>query len=222
MAVAGMAGLSLRGIGPSGQVLLLGAHCDDIEIGCGATLVDLMQRWPDLEFHVVIFCSDAQREREARNSLAILLGDEANICLTFAGFRDGFLPYQAAETKEYLQDKVTSLEPGVVFTHCRNDLHQDHRFIAEITHQVLRSSLVLEMEIPKYDGDMGRPNIYFPVSEHAAEHKLSTLMKCYPSQSGKHWFTEDAFAAIMRLRGLECKSENGMAEAFYASKIIVA
>ena len=113
------------------------------------------------------------------------------------------------------------LAPDLVITHSRGDLHQDHRFVAEVTYQALRNGLILEMEIPKYDGDLGRPNVYVPVSEDAASRKISTIMAHYSSQRGKHWFTEDTFKAIMRLRGVECKSESGMAEAFHSSKIVI-
>ncbi len=219
--MAGMARLTLDNIGPSGQVLLLGAHCDDIEIGCGATLVDLVKRWPGLEFHSIIFCSNDRREQEARQGLATLLGEKTGLTLHFGGLRDGYLPYQATEAKEYLVSKVNSLDPSLVFTHSKNDLHQDHRFVAELTYQALRNSLILEMEIPKYDGDMGRPNVYFPTSQKAVDHKISALLECYPSQGDKYWFSQESFAAILRLRGLECKSNSGMAEGFYASKIVI-
>ena len=220
--MAGLDQLALGHLGPSGKVLCLGAHCDDIEIGCGATLVELAKRWPDLDFHILVFCSRPGREEESRLSLASLLGPQTKLTLHFAELRDSYLPYRAFEAKEYLINKVGGLEPNLVFSHYREDLHQDHRFVGEITYQVFRSALILEMEIPKYDGDMGRPNVYFPASETATNHKISTLMSCYPSQREKDWFSEDTFRAIMRLRGLECRSATGMAEAFYASKIVVS
>ena len=220
--MAGMARLTFDALGRSRQILLLGGHCDDIEIGCGATLVDLIKRSPDIEFHVIIFCSDSRREQETRHSLKVLLGEDADITFNFGGLRDGYLPYQAVAAKDFLLSKVKALTPDLVFTHNRDDLHQDHRFVGEITYQALRDSLILEMEIPKYDGDTGRPNVYFPVSQAAADHKVSTLMECYASQLDKHWFTKETFMAILRLRGLECRSAGGMAEAFYASKIVIS
>jgi LmbE family N-acetylglucosaminyl deacetylase len=220
--VAGLAQLNLGGADASKQVLILGAHCDDIEIGCGAMIVDLAERSPQLQFHAIIFCSDPDREIESRDGLRALLGGQANLTMEFGGLRDGFLPYRAEETKQFLIDKTRSLSPELVFTHSRNDLHQDHRFVNKITRQVLRDGLVLEMEIPKYDGDLGRPNVYFPVTQSAVERKMSTLMNCYPSQLNKHWFNEDTFLAMLRLRGLECKAETGMAEAFYASKMVIS
>lgn len=222
MAVAGMAKIALDDVGPNGQILLLGAHCDDIEIGCGATIVDLASKWPELEFHAIIFCSDAHREDEARQGLTSLLGGDSQLSMHFGGLRDGYLPYQAVEAKEYLSSEVASLVPSLVFTHFRDDLHQDHRFVADITYQVLRDSLVLEMEIPKYDGDMGRPNVFFPVSENAVERKVSTLMENYASQRVKNWYTEETFRSILRLRGLECRSTTAMAEAFYVSKLVIS
>ena len=220
--MAGLAELTLCGADARGDVLIIGAHCDDIEIGCGATLVDLAERAPQLRFNAVIFCSDSTREAETRKALRTLLGDRVELTAQFGGLRDGFLPYRAEEAKQFLIDKTTGLSPSLIFTHSGSDLHQDHRFVSEITRQVLRNGLVLEMEIPKYDGDLGRPNVYVPVSQLAVDRKLSTLMDCYPSQSEKHWFDEETFRALLRLRGIECKSENGMAEAFYASKIVMS
>ncbi len=220
--MAGMAGLSLSDAITGNQVLVLGAHCDDIEIGCGATLVDLAERSPDLKFHAIIFCSDPEREKECRKGLRTLLGEKADLTMDFGGLRDGFLPYRAEEAKQFLIDKATGLSPSLIFTHSYNDLHQDHRFVCEITWQVLRDGLLLEMEIPKYDGDLGRPNVYFPLSQQAVEKKISTLMTCYPSQLTKQWFKDETFEAMLRLRGVECKADTGMAEAFYASKIILS
>ena len=220
--MADLAKINLGDAESCSEVLILGAHCDDIEIGCGATLVDLVERSPKLRFHAVIFCSDPGRESETRKGLSTLLGERANLTIDFGGLRDGFLPYRAEETKQFLIDKTRPLSPDVVFTHSRHDLHQDHRFVSEITRQVLRDGLVLEMEIPKYDGDLGRPNVYFPVTQGAVNRKISTLMTCYLSQIDKHWFKEESFQALLSLRGLECKAESGLAEAFYASKIIIS
>ncbi len=220
--MAGLAELTFGSADASSQVLILGAHCDDIEIGCGATLVTLAERSPELRFHAIIFCSDPAREEETRNGLRTLLGDDVSLKVDFGGLRDGFLPYRAEQTKDFLIDKTRSLSPELIFTHSRNDLHQDHRFVSEITRQVLRDGLVLEMEIPKYDGDMGRPNVYVPVTQNAVDRKISTLLNCYPSQLQKYWFREETFAATLNLRGLECKSASGMAEAFYASKVVIS
>lgn len=218
--MAGLARLNLGDPGSRSQILVLGAHCDDIEIGCGATLVELVAQSPDLKIHTIIFCSDPNREKETRHGLRALLGDQANLSMDFGGLKDGFLPYSAEKTKQFLVEKTKGLSPDLVFTHYRDDLHQDHRFVGEITYQVLRAGLILEMEIPKYDGDLGRPNVYFPASRDAVNRKIETLMDCYPSQSVKHWFGKETFLAMLRLRGLECKAESGMAEAFYASKIV--
>lgn len=220
--MAGMAKLTLEDIGPAGQVVLLGAHCDDIEIGCGAVLVDLVNRWPKLEIHAIIFCSDDQREKETRGSLFALLGEKADVNLHFGGLQDGYLPYEAGKAKDYLKGESKELSSGIVFTHFRGDAHQDHRFVAELTYQVFRDHLILEMEVPKYDGDLGQPNIYFPVSEVATEQKINVLIEHYSSQSDKYWFTEETFRSLLFLRGLECKSPSGMAEAFYASKVVLS
>lgn len=220
--MAGLAKIAFSDIGPSGKVLCLGAHCDDVEIGCGATLVELNTRWPGLEFHFVIFCSNKEREQETRKSIASLLGDETKVELHFGRLKDSYLPYRAEEAKDFLVSKVADSSPDLVFTHYRHDLHQDHRFVGEITYQVFRDNLILEMEVPKFDGDMGRPNVFVPVSEEAVDRKMASLMNCYSSQSARQWFSEETFRAILRLRGIECRSESGEAEAFYSSKMVIS
>ncbi len=219
-ALAGLAKIGLGDPNTSSEILVLGAHCDDIEIGCGAALITLAERSPDSNFHTIIFCSDPTRENETRRALRSLLGDHANLTMHFGSLKDGFLPYRAEEAKNFLVDKTKTLSPDLILTHSRNDLHQDHRFVGEITYQVLRNATVLEMEIPKYDGDLGRPNVYFPVTKAAVDRKISTLMTNYPSQTDKHWFRKENFEAMLRLRGLECKAQSGLAEAFYTSKIV--
>jgi LmbE family N-acetylglucosaminyl deacetylase len=216
-----MSTLSVNDLGPAGRILCLGAHCDDIEIGCGATIAAVAKRHPGVHIAAIIFCSNSRRKKETQESMNRLLDGHANLELHVASFRDGYLPYEGAAVKEYLAETVSDMDPDVVFTHYRQDLHQDHRFVGEITYQLFRNSLILEMEIPKYDGDLGRPNIFFPARKEIADRKISTLMECYPSQFEKDWFTDDTFAALLRLRGLECRSESGMAEAFYATKIVV-
>ena len=213
--------ISLDGLEASGTILCLGAHCDDVEIGCGATLVDLTERFPGVRIHVIVFCSDERREAETRRSLALLLDENSKLTLNFATFRDGYLPYQAAEVKEYLAKQARGIAPDLVITHNRQDLHQDHKLIGEITYQEFRDNLIFEMEIPKYDGDMGRPNVYIPVSDDGSKRKIARLIDCYESQREKDWFSSDTFLALMRLRGLECRSPTGLAEAFYVSKLVL-
>lgn len=213
--------ISLDSLGPSGAILCLGAHCDDVEIGCGATLIDLVTRFPDLVIHVIVFCSDERREAESRQSFVQLLDNYSNLKLEFATFRDGYLPYQAGAVKDYLATRIKGLSPDLIFTHFRQDLHQDHSFIGDITFQLFRDELILEMEIPKYDGDLGRPNLYLPSSAIASKRKVSALAECYKSQTDKHWFSEDTFNGLMRIRGLECRSPSGLAEAFHVSKLVL-
>ena len=220
--MAGVDGLTLGTLGPKGTVVCLGAHCDDIEIGCGATLIGLRDRWPALTIHCVIFCSDERREAESRESITALLGREDGLSFSFGNLRDGYLPYGASDAKQFLVDSAAALNPDLIFSHNRADLHQDHRFVGELALQVFRTGLILEMEIPKYDGDLGKPSVYFPASQSAIDHKLATLLSAYPSQREKDWFSEGTFRAIMRLRGIECRSPTGMAEAFFASKLVVA
>ena len=214
--------ISLDGLEASGKILCLGAHCDDVEIGCGATLVDLTVRHPGLAIHVITFCSDERREAETRRSFVQLLNHYPKLTFDFATFRDGYLPYEAANVKDYLAKQAAGTNPDLVFTHCRQDLHQDHRFVSEISYQVFRDNLILEMEIAKYDGDMGCPNFYSPISDDASKKKIDALMNCYGSQIDKHWFSEETFMALMRLRGLECRSPTGLAEAFYTSKLMLS
>jgi len=217
-----MASISLSNIDADSTVVCLGAHCDDLEIGCGATLAWLAAEHPGIRIVSVIFCDNPERESETRKSLASLLPDGSRLDFHFGGFRDGFLPHHGANAKEFLADLARDISPAVVFTHNLQDLHQDHRFVAELSLQVFRRSMILGMEIPKYDGDLGRPNLYFPASKELVDKKIAVLMEYYASQRGKDWFTKDTFQAIMRLRGIECRAESGFAEAFYSSKLVVA
>lgn len=216
-----MLAVSLESLKNGGQVLCLGAHCDDVEIGCGATLVDLCQRYPGITIHAIVFCSDDQREAETRRCMSQLLGDTVNVMLNFANFRDGYLPYMAADVKDFLVATSRGIKPDLVFTHSRQDLHQDHKLVGEITYQVFRDNLIFEMEIPKYDGDIGQRNIYYPVSEKAVDQKNRSLMESYVSQRGKDWFREETFMSLMRLRGIECRSATGLAEAFQVFKLVL-
>lgn len=202
------------------SVLCLGAHCDDIEIGCGGTLIRIAELCPDVKFDWIVFCSDDQRANESRRAASLLLGD-ASIDIHFHEFRDGYLPWQGPEPKEVLQELAKSISPNLVLTHHADDAHQDHRLVAEITTNVFRDQLVLGYEIPKYDGDVGRPNIYVPLDESHVNRKVSALIEAFPTQADKHWFTEDTFRSLLRLRGIEAGRGINNAEAFHGSKIRV-
>jgi len=194
------------------RVLAIGSHADDIEIGCGGTLLRLAQEVSELEVRWVVLSAAGERADEARASAAAF-GAEVDV----QGFRDAFFRY-GPEVKEYFEG-LKPLEPDVIFTHHEGDRHQDHRLVAELTWNTFRDHLILEYEIPKYDGDLGKPNVFFDLDEGLARRKVELLLESFPSQAGKRWFTEDLFLALMRLRGMECNAPSGLAEAFYARKL---
>jgi len=201
------------------EVLLLGAHCDDVEIGCGGTLAALGRQCPQVRFHVVLFSGDSVRAAESRAAIARLLPATANYNVTVHEFRDGFFPVEWPQIKERFEELKRHCQPDLVFTHYEQDRHQDHRAICELTWNTFRNHLVLEYEIPKYDGDLGRPGAYAPLTSEIVQHKIATLLECFPSQAGKRWFSADLFSGLMRLRGMECNAESGFAEAFHARKL---
>jgi len=208
--------LSLDGVG---SVLLLGAHSDDIEIGCGGTVLRLIAQNPSLAVHWIVFSGRAERAREAQASAARFLAGVTSPTVEVHQFRDGFFPSEQARIKTYFEELKGRVEPDLVFTHYRDDLHQDHRVISELTWNTYRHHAVLEYEVPKWDGDLGQPNVFVPLSEEQARHKVHILMECFGTQSGKHWFDEETFNGLMRLRALECNADSRRAEAFYGRKV---
>jgi LmbE family N-acetylglucosaminyl deacetylase len=207
---------------PLGQVrriLCIGAHCDDIEIGAGGTLLRAVDENPDLEITWVVFSSNEEREAEARASAARFLEGAAKSEVIVQRFRENYFPYDANEVKGFMAELGRSYAPDLVLTHQRDDLHQDHRFLGEISWNTFRDHLMLAYEIPKWDGDLGRPNFFSPVPTEHAERKVEILMSCFATQAGRDWFTEDLFHGLMRMRGMECRSPSNLAEAFYASKV---
>jgi LmbE family N-acetylglucosaminyl deacetylase len=201
------------------KVLCLGAHSDDIEIGCGATLLKLAARRPRPEFRWVVWSAPGERKREAARGAQKFLGTAANDAVRLHAFRDGFFPVQFAEIKEAFESIAHEFRPDIVFTHTRDDRHQDHRVVSDLTWNTFRRQLILEYEIPKWDGDLGRPNLYVPVSKAIARRKSSALLSVFGTQRSKDWFSEETFLGLMRLRGMECRADDGLAEAFYARKI---
>jgi LmbE family N-acetylglucosaminyl deacetylase len=203
------------------EVLVLGAHCDDVEIGCGGTLAALVRARPHLRVHVVVFSGTDVRTPETRAALAALL--PTPMCtVEVHEFRDGFFPVEWSKIKERFEALKSRCKPDLVLTHHEHDRHQDHRTICELTWNTFRDHLILEYEIPKYDGDLGRPNVFVPLDGESVRLKIATLLDCFASQRGKRWFTGDLFSALLRLRGMECNSASGYAEAFHARKIPVA
>lgn len=206
---------------PLRTVLCLGAHCDDIEIGCGGTVLKLIQQYPDLQFHWVIFSSDPQRAREAQESAALFLAGAGSSRVIVKDFKNSFFPYVGEQIKNYFEELRRAVQPDLIFTHYRHDLHQDHRLIAELTWNSFRDHLILEYEVLKYDGDIGAPNFFVELDEAICRSKLDHLMRCYRTQREKHWFTEDAFLSLLRIRGIEANSSGRYAEAFYCKKAVI-
>jgi LmbE family N-acetylglucosaminyl deacetylase len=207
-------------IGALGSVLCLGAHCDDIEIGAGATLLKLIAEQPAVRVHWVIFSSTERRAAEARASAADFLAAAGAVDVQIKTFRDGYFPAEAEAIKRYFEALKAQVTPDLVLTHYREDRHQDHRVISDLTWHTFRDHLVLEYEVPKFDGDLGHPNCFVPVDDERRLFKVDTLLRHYASQGAKEWFTRDTFNALMRLRGVECRSRTGYAEAFHARKIV--
>ena len=203
------------------NILCLGAHCDDIDIGCGGTLLKLLERHPGTHVHWVVFASTPQRERELRASARRLLRRAASARVTAHTFRDGFFPAQYAQIKETFESLKHVTPPDLVFTHERTDMHQDHRVIAELTWNTFRDNLILSYEIPKWDGGLTTPCVYVELSRAQVERKIRVLMGCYETQLTKRWFTAETFRGLMRLRGIESGSASGWAEGFHAYKMLI-
>jgi LmbE family N-acetylglucosaminyl deacetylase len=204
------------------QVLCLGAHSDDIEIGCGGTILSLLAGGAELECHWVVLSSDDQREKEARASAAEFLKRAKRSEVAVRRFRNGYFPFEGAAIKDYFEELKSRLSPDLVFTHYRDDRHQDHRTVSDLTWNTFRNHVVLEYEIPKYDGDLGSPNLFVPLGETECREKIRILKTAFTSQRDKHWFDEDTFRALMRLRGMESCAPDFHAEAFYARKLVLA
>jgi len=204
------------------RVLCLGAHCDDIEIGCGGTLLRLIQEHIDrIVVHWVVFSSRPDREREAVKSAQAFLKRTKQHTIVVHHFPDSFFPYSGAEIKKSMHQVSREFSPDVVFTHCRHDLHQDHRLIAEVTWNAFRDHLILEYEIPKYDGDLSACNLFVPLTQSICRKKTANILKFFKSQTNKSWFTKETFTSLLRLRGIECNSSSGYAEGFYCRKIVL-
>lgn len=200
------------------RILCLGAHSDDIEIGCGGTLLTLARRYKDLQIMWVVFSGEGDRTREARASAKRFLAGVASQQVVVKRFKGSFFPYQGAAIKAYFE-QLKAFQPDVVFTHYRDDRHQDHRILSDFAWNTFRNHTILEYEIPKYDGDMGIPNVFFPLSDDVVSTKTKLLCKAFQTQLNKHWFTDDTFLALMRLRGIECAAK--YAEAFHARKLVI-
>ena len=198
-----------------GTILCLGAHSDDIEIGCSGLLMQLHARHPGLRFAWVVFSGDDIRERETRAAAAAVMRG-ANLSLTVHKFRGSYFPYCGSDIKDAFEGLRSRVNPDLVLTHYLTDRHQDHRVISELTWNTYRNHVVLEYEIPKYDGDLAHPGVFCPLPEVMVEKKIATLLECFGSQRSHQWFDADLFRGHMRLRGVECNSPTRFAEAFHA------
>ena len=203
------------------QILCLGCHSDDIEIGCGGAVLKLAAEYKEAEFHWVVFSANGVRASEAASAAKQFVDPSRLKTVILKEFRDGYMPFAGAEIKDVFEDLKRVVFPDIVFTHSRQDAHQDHRMIADLTWNTFRNHLVLEYEIPKYDGDIGRPNVFIPLSTGECNEKVRLIVDTFKSQSDKGWFEAETFKSLMRLRGMECNSPSGYAEAFYGRKVIL-
>lgn len=200
-------------------ILCLGAHSDDIEIGCGGAVLRLLDSHPDTCVIWVVFSATPARRDEAVASASSYLQAAKEKNVIVKDFRDAFFPYQGAEIKEFFEQLKSQAEPDLIFTHFRHDLHQDHRLISDLTWNTFRDHLILEYEIPKYDGDLGSPNLFIHLPPSICQKKTQYLLQHFETQRSNHWFTEDTFLSIMRLRGIESNAPDGYAEGFYCRKL---
>jgi LmbE family N-acetylglucosaminyl deacetylase len=218
-------GLDLAGARDRFRLLCLGAHADDIEIGAGGTVLRLVHEHPAMAVRWIVFSGNERRRAEAeasaRHFLAGLDEPGRDVEVIVHDFRDGFLPAQWAAVKERFEDLKRAFNPSLVLTHCRDDLHQDHRTVAELTYNTFRDHLVWEYEIAKYDGDIGNPNLFAPLAEELCRRKIDAILEHFPSQRDHAWFNADAFMALLRLRGIHCNAPSGLAEGFYCRKAVV-
>jgi LmbE family N-acetylglucosaminyl deacetylase len=204
------------------RVLCLGAHCDDIEIGCGGTILRLLAQRRNVEVKWVVFAASPDRRLEAEKSAEMFLKEAVKKEIVVRDFKESFFPYIGSEIKVYFEELKRTIRPDVVFTHFREDLHQDHRLISELTWNTFRDHVILEYEIIKYDGGLGSPNAFVPLSEEVCARKIQYLMENFQSQRSHQWFTEETFRAMLRLRGVESNAPSKFAEAFYARKLVLS
>lgn len=203
------------------QLVCFGAHSDDIEIGCGGSILALAKRYPALELHWRVFSATQERRQEALSSASSFLASVKRKTVEVYGFRDSYFPYEGGQVKEQFLRFKDELTPDLIFTHASGDAHQDHRVISELTRNTFRDHLILEYEIPKYDGDLATPNVYIPLEHTVVQQKVDLLMTHFASQRGRYWFTEDTFLGLMRLRGVESRAPTGYAEGFFGRKLVL-
>lgn len=200
------------------NILCLGSHCDDLEIGCGGSILKLIEEFEEVHVLWLVFSSDDKRAKEANTSAGHFLAGVKNPEITILDYPDGYFPFSGSKIKDQFEELKGKVQPDVIFTHFRHDLHQDHRLINELTWNTFRDHLILEYEIPKYDGDLGQPNFFVHLDEQTLGRKIKVIMGSFRSQRKKSWFREDTFRSLARIRGMESNSPSGYAEAFYLRK----
>jgi len=203
------------------NILCLGAHPDDIEIGCGGTVLEILRKRKDVSVAWVVFAVSKERREEAECAAKHFLKEAAHTEISLHGFEDGYLPYTGGEVKRRFEELKQLPDPDVIFTHWSEDAHQDHRLVSELSWNTFRNHLILEYEIPKYDGDFGRTNAYVSLPGDVLDEKISIVMECHRTQRDKDWFDEDVFRGLARLRGMECHAPEGFAEAFHQRKAMI-
>jgi LmbE family N-acetylglucosaminyl deacetylase len=203
------------------NILCIGSHADDIEIGCGGTILKLLQTHPGSRVVWVVMTARGKRKKEAVKSAAAFLLGAGSTKIFIKAFSESYLPYEGKEVKKYFNSLSDVIDPDLIFTHYRHDLHQDHRILCELTWNTYRRHQILEYEIPKYDGDLGQPNLFVPLQDKIAEHKVKLLIQGFATQRSKRWFTEDTFYGLLRIRGIESPAATKYAEAFYARKVVL-
>jgi len=206
---------------PRLTLLCLGAHSDDLEIGCGGTILRLLRTYDNCDVTWVVFSASAKRQREALSGGCRFLKNARKKTIITKTFKESFFPYRGEAIKRFFEQLKKKVYPDLIFTHYRNDLHQDHRLVSELTWNTFRQHPILEYEIPKYDGDIGQPNLYVPLTQALCAEKIRNLMDVFSTQRSKHWFVEDTFYSLLRLRGIEAHGVSKYAEAFYCRKMII-
>jgi LmbE family N-acetylglucosaminyl deacetylase len=215
-----MLSLKLNGHPDGLRILYLGAHCDDIEIGCGGTIMRLNEEYTIQHVKWVVFTSTDIRAEEARKGADYFLQKCNKKEVVIKNFRDGFLPYEGEKVKNAFEE-LKSFNPDIVFTHYRHDRHQDHRVVCDLTWNTFRDHLIFEYEIPKYDGDLGNPNCFVPLEATVAEKKVQAIIEIYGSQGSKQWFDKETFFSLLRIRGMESAAKTRYSEAFYTNKFMI-
>jgi LmbE family N-acetylglucosaminyl deacetylase len=213
-----MRGFELARPGESLSVLCIGAHCDDIEIGAGGTMLGWIASGVRVDVHWCVLSATGSRRAEAEASARAFLKGANAVHIEVEQFKDSFFPYQGCTIKEWMNDLSSRVDPDIILTHRRSDAHQDHREVSRLTSTSFRDHLILEYEIPKWDGDLGRPNMYMPLAAEVLQQKIQLLLSHFGTQHSKDWFDAETFRGLARLRGIECRAPERYAEAFVVRK----